>query len=101
MQHYFQGVDSIKPWEILVILLCGCEEAFISGEKNQDALVFWMIGKSLLAPDPFSVVPFLTVILPEPDHSTPDREHRLPLRTQGLRYHVQGGQWLSGAEAVI
>lgn len=55
------------------------------GKKKQDALVFWMIGKSLLAPDPFSVVPFLTVILPEPDHSAPDREHRLPLRTQGLR----------------
>lgn len=34
MQHYFQGVDSIKPWEILVILLSGCEEAFISGEKK-------------------------------------------------------------------
>lgn len=34
MQHCFQGVDSITPWENLVIFLSGCEEAFISGEKT-------------------------------------------------------------------
>lgn len=71
------------------MLLSGSGEAFISGE-NQDALVTWKTGKSLLAPDPFSLVPFFTVILPEPDHLAPDGEHRLPPQMQGLREHVQG-----------
>lgn len=59
------------------MLLSGSGDAFISGE-NQDALVTWRTRKSLLAPDPFLLVPFLTVILPELDYLVPDGEHRLP-----------------------
>lgn len=75
------------------MLLSGSGEAFISGE-NQDVLVTWRTGKSLLGPDPFSLVPFLTTVLPDPDHSALDGEHRLPPQMQELREHIQGGEWL-------
>lgn len=63
-------------------------------------LVTWKTGKSLLAPDPFSLVSFLTVILPEPDHSVLDGKNSLLPEMQGLRQHIEGGQWLFWAKAV-
>lgn len=82
------------------MLLPGSGEAFISGKK-QDALVTWKTGRSLLTPDPFSLVPLLTVIMLEPDHSAPDGEHRLPPQMQGLSEHIQRGQWLFCTKAVV
>lgn len=100
VKHFFQEVDSIRAWEILVMLLSESGGVFISGE-TQDALVTWKTGKSFLAPSPFSFVTFLTVILPEPDHSASDGKQRLCPQMQRLMEHVQRGQWLFWAKAVV
>lgn len=50
--------------------------------ENQDISVTWKTEKILMAPDPFSLMPFLTVILP--DHSVSTGEYRLPSQMQKL-----------------